>query len=415
LNPISSREDSTMSSSLVLLPMLDNDWNMRDMLNSTFKKTDSTKTSSYPVLFNEYSNTKAAPFTSEKTQIPISHRIGAFYSLSLQNFIVDKTTKSVKALFDEYFYKYKNVLFETLPATQHEEYLNSISTQNSNKNERVNLRKETYKRYQNLFTNFIPDHYIAEIKDKWLLNIVRLCLRAYNINDQSNYDKLLNECIKEIMENYNISIKKAILDYILKHPEQKHRLKIPISFRTIPEYGVCHIKRKSEDNWDWKRAFNLSKVRISNNLMIMGLNITKILKYFKRAMSNKRYLEIPRGWDTEKLMVFIENQRAKIEEQKKLISEDWKKSVENILKENKIFKDQLILYFKSVAGVMSTQLRKMIVSTVQDFHEFIMRFKKQQYYDPQSVYANQFKPSFPFQNSFLELDILTMGDTFDFS
>jgi hypothetical protein len=73
---------------------------------------------------------------------------------------------------------------DVLPATQQEEYLNLISSENINKNERVNQRKETYRRYQNLYTNFIPEHYIAEIKDKWLLNIVRLCLRAYNINDQ---------------------------------------------------------------------------------------------------------------------------------------------------------------------------------------------------------------------------------------
>ena len=97
---------------------------------------------------------------------------------------MDKTTKSVKTLFDEYFFKYKNIFFEILPATQNEEYLNIISTENSMKNEKVNLRRETYQRYQNLFKNYIPVNYIAEIKDKWLLNIVRLCLRAYNINDQ---------------------------------------------------------------------------------------------------------------------------------------------------------------------------------------------------------------------------------------
>ena len=184
LNYNSSRDESTLTSSLVLLPINENDWNMKDMISSTFKKTDSTKTSTHPTLFNEYSNTKAAPFTSEKTQIPISHRIGSFYSLSLQNFIVDRTTKSVKTLFDEYFFKYKNIIFDVLPASQNDEYLNVISTENNTKNERVLLRKETYKRYQNLFMNFIPDNYIAEIKDKWLLNIVRLCLRAYNINDQ---------------------------------------------------------------------------------------------------------------------------------------------------------------------------------------------------------------------------------------
>ena len=48
---------------------------------------------------------------------------------------------------------------------------------------------------------------------------------------------------------------------------------------------------------------------------------------------------------------------------------ELEKCVETILKENKIFKDQLVLYFKSVAAVMSTQFWKVSVSTVHEFHE----------------------------------------------
>lgn len=183
----------------------------------------------------------------------------------------------------------------------------------------------------------------------------------------------------------------------------------------MPEYGICQVKRKSDNNWNWKRAFNLSKVRISNNLMINGLNITKILKYFKKNVCNKRYLEIPKGWETEKLLVFVEHQKAKIDERKKMVNEEWRRAVENIFKENKIFKDQLVLYFKSVTGVMSTQLRKLIVSTIQDFYKFILKFKKKSYFDPHTVFNNQFKPSFPFQYAFLELDIILTSDGFDFS
>jgi hypothetical protein len=78
---------------VILVPIREQEWRLKEMLNSTFKRSDKSKMlNSVPILFNAYSNTKAAPFTSEKTQIPIAHRVASFYSLSLQNFIIDKTT-----------------------------------------------------------------------------------------------------------------------------------------------------------------------------------------------------------------------------------------------------------------------------------------------------------------------------------
>lgn len=179
-----SREESTKNTSIVFIPMKEQGWKFCDMINSVFKKNEFIRQSKFPSLFNEYSNTRAAPFTSEKTQIPITHRIGSFYSLSLQNFIVDKTTKSIKTLYDDYFYKYKSIVFE-IPANELEEYENYVNPNTKLVDpKKVSLRRDTYERYCRLYKNHIPNHYIAEIKEKWLVNIVRLCLRAYNINDQ---------------------------------------------------------------------------------------------------------------------------------------------------------------------------------------------------------------------------------------
>ena len=106
---------------IVNIPMREERWNLIDMFHADFKVVRILKAKANPVLFNVYSNTKAAPFTAEKTQIPIAHRIGSFYSLSLQNFIIDKTNKSIKRLTDDYFFKYRNTKFEEL-ATEDEEY-----------------------------------------------------------------------------------------------------------------------------------------------------------------------------------------------------------------------------------------------------------------------------------------------------
>ena len=62
-----------------------------------------------------------------------------------------------------------------------------------------------------------------------------------------------------------------------------------------------------------------------------------------------------------------------------IISSWMEKAVETIQNDNKICKDHLRIYFKSVSGVMSTQLRKMVFSTFQNLLKYIINFKKKQY------------------------------------
>ena len=161
---------------IINIPMKEERWNLIDMFHSDFKVVRIQKAKANPVLFNVYSNTKAAPFTAEKTQIPIAHRIGSFYSLSLQNFIIDKTNKSIKRLTDDYFFKYRNTQFEEL-ATEDEEYLYIIKRGNINP-EKIELKREAHKRYQNFIMNSINDDYIATMKGDWLVEIIKLINRV---------------------------------------------------------------------------------------------------------------------------------------------------------------------------------------------------------------------------------------------
>jgi hypothetical protein len=395
--------DYETSSKQTLVPLRDSDWNMKEMLNTTFKRSDRSKKEKIPVLFNVYSNTKAAPFTSEKTQIPISHRIGSFNTLSLQNLIIDKTTKSIKRLYDEYFYKFKNITFDEQPATEEEEYLAEFS-ENVNI-ERVRLRKEVYLRYLDYINNFISDDYIADMKEAWLKNIVIRCMRAYNINSQERYNELLNDCIREIIEQYKYSMRKSIIDYMLKHPEQRQKLLIPITFRKLKEYAEEKITRPSDNNSEWKRKWIGSRLKIANSLMIMGDNIVKINRYYNKILKNSLYYELPKNWSTVNITIFHDTQRAKIDQQSKVITEDWRHSVEKIIKECTITKDQLMIYFKSVGSVMSCQLRKLTMDSLNTYHNFISNFKKCQYSTPQEVLENQFKSNFDFHRSFIEIEV----------
>jgi hypothetical protein len=401
---------------IVNIPMREERWNLIDMLHSDFKVVRILKAKANPVLFNVYSNTKAAPFTAEKTQIPIAHRIGSFYSLSLQNFIIDKTNKSIKRLTDDYFFKYRNTKFEEL-ATEDEEYLYVIKRGNINP-EKIELKKEAHKRYQNFIMNSINEDYIATMKGNWLVEIIKLINRLYLMKE---YEILVNSSFTEMFQDYKKAMKTSILDYILKHPEQKEKLNIQTSFRKIKEYAEEKVARPSDNDYDWKMNWNKNKISISNNLYIMCENATLIMNYFSTFLANTSYINLSDvtgdNWPTIKLLKFSENQKNQIEEEKNLVNEKWKKYVENILKENKIYKDQLIIYFKSISGLMSSELRKLIIGSIHQYYEFIKQFKQDKYLTAKEIFDSQFNPDTIFQKSFIEVELKESqnGEKFAFS
>ena len=401
---------------IVNIPMREERWNLIDMFHSDFKVVRILKAKANPVLFNVYSNTKAAPFTAEKTQIPIAHRIGSFYSLSLQNFIIDKTNKSIKRLTDDYFFKYRNTKFEEL-ATEDEEYLYVIKRGNINP-EKIELKKEAHKRYQNFIMNSINEDYIATMKGNWLVEIIKLINRVYLMKQ---YGILVNSSFGEMFQDYKKAMKTSILDYILKHPEQKEKLNIQTSFRKIKEYAEEKVTRPSDNDYDWKMNWNKNKISISNNLYIMCENATLIMNYFSTFLANTSYINLSDvtgdNWPTIKLLKFSENQKNQIEEEKNLVNEKWKKYVENILKENKIYKDQLIIYFKSISGLMSSELRKLIIGSIHQYYEFIKQFKQDKYLTAKEIFDSQFNPDTIFQKSFIEVELKESqnGEKFAFS
>ena len=401
---------------IINIPMKEERWNLIDMFHADFKVVRIQKAKANPVLFNVYSNTKAAPFTAEKTQIPIAHRIGSFYSLSLQNFIIDKTNKSIKRLTDDYFFKYRNTKFEEL-ATEDEEYLYIIKRGNINP-EKIELKKEAHKRYQNFIMNSINEDYIAAMKGDWLVEIIKLINRVYLMKQ---YDILVNTSFGEMFQDYKRAVKTSILDYILKHPEQKEKLNIQTSFRRIKEYAEEKVTRPSDNDYDWKMNWNKNKISISNNLYIMCENATLIMNYFSTFLANTSYINLSDvlgdNWPTVKLIKFSENQKNQIEEEKNLVNEKWKKYVENILKENKIYKDQLIIYFKSISGLMSSELRKLIIGSIHQYYEFIKQFKQEKYLTAKEIFDSQFNPETIFQKSFIEVELKesSNGEKFAFS
>ena len=87
------------------------------------------------------------------------------------------------------------------------------------------------------------------------------------------------------------------------------------------------------------------------------------------------------------------------------------------MKENKIYKDQLIIYFKSISGLMSSELRKLIIGSIHQYYLFIKQFKHEKYLTAKEIFDSQFDPATIFQKSFIEVELKEhpSGEKFTFS
>ena len=73
--------------------------------------------------------------------------------------------------------------------------------------------------------------------------------------------------MNEITHDYNLSMKKTILDYVLKDEEERLRIGIVEIIDEIPEYGSA-VYKGIEPSEEWKRKVNEARDAMVQNLVI---------------------------------------------------------------------------------------------------------------------------------------------------
>lgn len=69
---------------------------------------------------------------------------------------------------------------------------------------------------------------------------------------------MLNDMLLEIQHDYFESMRKAILDYVLKDEEERLRIGIMMTFREVTDYGE-NIFQGIEPADEWKEHVNESR------------------------------------------------------------------------------------------------------------------------------------------------------------
>ena len=188
-------------------------------------------------------------------------------------------------------------------------------------------------------------------------------------------DELFEQLRLELNDDFNFSQRQAIVDYILKDPQERKRLKIkqiPIEFQTpcirapVPWHSVIKPARNSLVN----------KLHRSNPVM-QGLQ-----NLFFKEFHDTRFIRI----DDLKVPCAAEMLSAQIvthcREALEHLEENWIPAASSLLRENKHLWQNLVptrdndvksikAFFETVSTLMSIQLRYIIENSVNDFVKYV--------------------------------------------
>ena len=162
--------------------------------------------SRFPPVIDPFSRTLAAPVSSQRHYLSVSHKIGTNYTPTGKGFYIDIETRVVRYKDVNETGAKLNIVREgeVEPADELEEY---EATQNPEEADidRIMARRVSYDRYRQ-YIELIPGDLHAVDKDR--------------------VEQLIDSMLKEINRDYFDSVRKSILDYILKDSNEMRRLGI---------------------------------------------------------------------------------------------------------------------------------------------------------------------------------------------
>ena len=137
-------------------------------------------------------------------------------------------------------------------------------------------------RYKNYVNN--PEHIkhseVSKFKKDWITNALSLIKESLLKTNEEGVRKLF----QEIFESYKLSMKQAIMDYILRSPEERKRLNItiiPRKIMTSAERIVLEGGYSIRLYPSWHEFYATGKEVMSQNLNCMSVVTSSILDWFE--------------------------------------------------------------------------------------------------------------------------------------
>ena len=121
---------------------------------------------------------------------------------------------------------------------------------------------------------------IAPIRQYWLTHIIELIPGDLHAVDKERIEQLIDTMLNEINKDYFDSVRKSILDYILKDENEMKRLGIQQVINKPITWGDDYYKGIEPDEY-WKHNVMMARMLMSETLCICSQATLELLRMWR--------------------------------------------------------------------------------------------------------------------------------------
>eukprot|EP01046_Picozoa_sp_COSAG06_P026166 COSAG06_NODE_2238_length_7273_cov_4.879147_5_plen_818_part_01 len=242
---------------------------------------------------------------------------------------------------------------------------------------------EEMERYYSYIMNGMDDRETAPIKQDWL-NTVMGSLPIWLAHTAESDSALVDRLATEIETDYLLSMRKSVVDYVLRRPAEMERLGVT----AIPPTEAEKVKRPPIDSAEWRESFFAVSDHMHGSLHTCNVAMVEILDAWVNYEGLSLVADSSGVFAPESaagLPVELESFRKTLSEHrervKRTLTDEWfGELVERFHNNRSAFmegptQNDLERFFESVACLMANQTRALTTKSIDQMVEFFSRFK----------------------------------------